>query len=84
MIKLKTTQREDYLPIVIDLTGEEGNAFALMSYAWGIGKQVGMERSEIEKVVFDMQQGDYTNLVKVFDANFGDLVLLLTNQNELV
>lgn len=60
-------------PIVIDLTGPQGNAFVLMGYAQSLAKQLGYDHKEIlEK----MKSGDYENLVKVFDDYFGDFVIL--------
>jgi|TARA_R110000787_G_scaffold134764_2_gene247137 hypothetical protein len=60
-------------PIVIDLTGPDGNAFALMGLANKLAKQLGLD-SEI--IINDMKSGDYENLLEVFDGNFGDYVIL--------
>ena len=60
-------------PIVIDLTGPDGNAFALMGLANKLAKQLGLD-SEI--IINDMMSGDYENLLEVFDGNFGDYVIL--------
>jgi len=60
-------------PIVIDLTGPDGNAFALMGYANKLAKQLGFD-SEI--IINDMKSGDYENLLEVFDGNFGEYVIL--------
>jgi len=60
-------------PIVIDLTGPNGNAFALMGLAKKLAKQLGLD-SEI--IINDMGSGDYENLLEVFDGNFGDYVIL--------
>jgi hypothetical protein len=60
-------------PIVIDLTGPDGNAFALMGLAKKLAKQLGLD-SEI--IINDMKSGDYENLLEVFDGNFGDYVIL--------
>jgi len=58
---------------VIDLTGPDGNAFALMGYANRFGKQLGYETGDITK---EMMAGDYDNLLKVFEKYFGDYVIL--------
>ena len=63
-------------PIVIDLTGPEGNAFVLMGYAKRYAKQLGMSGAKAERIVYEMQSGDYENLIKVFDKHFGDFVIL--------
>ena len=68
MIREKT-QKE----LVIDLTGPDGNAFALMSYAKRLAEQLGMN---YHVIIDEMKQGDYEHLVKTFDFHFGDYVIL--------
>jgi hypothetical protein len=58
---------------VIDLTGPEGNAWALMAYAQDFAKQLNFNSKEI---LDEMQSDDYENLVSVFDKYFGDYVIL--------
>jgi hypothetical protein len=60
-------------PIVIDITGPDGNAFALMAYAKRFAKQLGLDSNAI---IEEMMSGDYENLLEVFDNAFGDLVIL--------
>ena len=60
-------------PIVIDLTGPDGNAFALMGYATRFAKQLNFDK---DKIINKMMEGDYENLLKVFDRYFGDYVIL--------
>jgi hypothetical protein len=60
-------------PIVIDLTGPDGNAFALMGYAKQFAKQLGLDYKTITN---EMMRGDYENLLQVFDSYFGDYVIL--------
>lgn len=69
MIRKKRLQRE----FVIDLTGPEGNAFALIAHAGGLAKQLGLDGNQI---IREMKSGDYENLVQVFDKYFGDYVIL--------
>jgi len=59
--------------VVIDLTGPEGNAFALMAYADRFAKQLDLDHVTIKA---EMRVGDYENLIKVFDEWFGDFVIL--------
>lgn len=59
--------------IIIDLTGPDGNAFALMGYAKRFAKQLGLDSEEI---ISNMMSGDYENLLEVFDENFGSFVIL--------
>jgi len=58
-------------PIVVDLTGPDGNAFALMGLASRLAKQLGFKSPTAE-----MMEGDYEHLLEVFDKNFGDYVIL--------
>lgn len=69
MIREKTPQTE----LVIDLTGPDGNAFVLLAYAKRFAKQLDMDA---EKITSDMKNGDYENLISVFDSYFGDFVIL--------
>ena len=69
MIREKQPQRE----VIIDLTGPDGNAFALMGYAKRFAKQLGLDSSEI---INEMTSGDYEHLLEVFDENFGSFVIL--------
>ena len=69
MIREKQPQRE----VIIDLTGPDGNAFALMGYARRFAKQLGLDSEEI---ISNMMSGDYENLLEVFDENFGSFVIL--------
>ena len=66
-------KQEQTGPIVIDLTGPDGNAFALMGYANRFAKQLGLDGKAI---INEMMGGDYENLLEVFDKNFGDFVIL--------
>jgi len=69
MIRSKTPQSE----IVIDLTGPDGNAYALLAYAKRFAQQLGLDFGKIQG---EMTSGDYENLVQVFDEYFGDFVIL--------
>lgn len=69
MIREKTPKEE----IIIDLTGPQGNAYSLMGHATQLAKQLGLDHEQILK---DMMAGDYENLIEVFDANFGDYIIL--------
>jgi hypothetical protein len=70
MIRKKQERTE---PIVIDLTGPDGNAFALMGYAQNFARQLDIESKPI---IEEMMSGDYENLLQVFDRHFGDFVIL--------
>jgi len=69
MIREKQPPRE----IIIDLTGPDGNAFALMGYAMRFAKQLGKDGKAITN---EMMSGDYENLIEVFEREFGNFVIL--------
>ena len=60
-------------PLVIDLTGPDGNAFVLMGYAKRLAKQLKFDGN---KIINEMMIGDYEELLEVFDRYFGDYVIL--------
>jgi hypothetical protein len=72
MIKKKVTKRSGR--IEVDLTGPEGNAYALLGYASRWCDQLGLNYQEISK---EMTSGDYENLVQVLDKHFGKYVTFL-------
>jgi len=72
MIREKQPQRE----VIIDLTGPEGNAFALMGYARRFARQLGYSKEDQDQLLELMQSGDYENLLEVFDDHFGSFVIL--------
>ena len=57
----------------IDLSGPDGNAFALMGYAKKFSRQLKLNDNVI---IQEMMAGDYENLLKVFQKHFGDYVTL--------
>jgi len=59
--------------IVIDITGPDGNAFVLMGHAKRFANQLGLDA---EAIINEMTSGDYENLLRVFDNNFGNFVTL--------
>ena len=69
MIRDKQQQSE----IVIDLTGPDGNAFALLAYAKRFAQQLSYDFDQIKN---EMTSGDYENLIRVFDDYFGEIVIL--------
>jgi hypothetical protein len=73
MIRKKQEQRG---PIVIDLTGPDGNAFALIAYAQRLAKQLDIDDHTVKVIKNKMMSGDYENLLQVFDKYFGDFVIL--------
>ena len=66
---------------VIDLQGPSGNAFALMGYADDFLRQMG-RRHEFNDMRTQMMSGDYENLVRIFEENFGDYVELINKPGD--
>jgi len=66
-------QKKDVYEKVIELTGPDGNAFALIGYATKFARQLDLDSTQIRE---EMMAGDYENLVAVFDKYFGDYVTL--------
>ena len=62
--------------IEIDLTGPQGNAYYLLGLAKRWGKELDMSQSYINTMLEKMKSGDYENLVKVFDDEFGSIVTI--------
>jgi len=60
-------------PLIIDLTGPDGNAYVLLAYASRFAKQLSLD---FDKVKNEMTSGDYENLLEVFDGYFGSFVIL--------
>jgi hypothetical protein len=73
MIRKKTERKEK--PI-IDLDGPEGNAYVLLGYVGDLGNQLGFSSDKIKNIRKEMQEGDYENLLSVFDNYFGEFVIL--------
>ena len=69
-------KKEKTKGIEIDLTGPQGNAFYLLGLAKRWGKELDMSQSYINTMLEKMKSGDYENLIKVFDDEFGSIVTL--------
>ena len=65
---------------VIDLDGQDGNAFVLLGLARGYSKDLNLDYN---KVLNEMSAGDYKHLLKVFQKYF-PFVILETNQTDLL
>jgi hypothetical protein len=72
MIKEKQLRRP-----VIDLTGPQGNAFALLAYAQNFHrdlKKIDISLPDFKIIKSEMMSGDYENLIATFDKYFGSYV----------
>ena len=74
-VELKTFNHKMF----IDIDGPNGNAFNLLGTASVWSKKLDLDGDSIRD---DMSSSDYINLLKVFDANFGDFVVLQTDNKE--
>ncbi len=63
--------------LFLDLKSNDGNAFALMGHANRLATRMGLEDEEKSKIISEMQNGDYDNLIEVFTKYFGAHVELL-------
>ncbi|KXK05254.1 MAG: hypothetical protein UZ17_ACD001000678 [Acidobacteria bacterium OLB17] len=67
----------DQIPMMeIDLRGPDGNAQALIVYARKIGRNIGLNKDEVEDVIREMTKGSYADLISVFEQNFGEYVIM--------
>jgi len=71
MIVNKNNKKEKR--IEIDLTGSQGNAYCVLGLAKDLSKKMGKNWEDIEK---RMTSGNYENLLKVFELEFGDHVVM--------
>ena len=72
---IKSIKTKKPFPIEIDLTGPDGNAYALMVYAKRFATQLEW-KDKGAALINEMMEGDYEHLLKVFDNAFGDFVTL--------
>ena len=72
---IKSIKTNKPFPIEIDLTGPDGNAYALMAYAKRFATQLEW-KDKGAALINEMMEGDYEHLLKVFDNAFGEFVTL--------
>ena len=60
----------------IDLTGPDGNAYALMGHARNIGRQLGYTEGRIQAIIKVMMLTNYEGLLHTFDTEFGHIVTM--------
>ena len=73
---IRKKQQSDKM--IIDLTGQDGNAFCLLGLANDLCKKLNRAWSDynFDIIYQDMTRTDYENVVRVFDDYFGHLVIL--------
>jgi hypothetical protein len=68
----------------IDISGPQGNAFALMSIAECMGRRLNIPSEKIEEIRRKMTSGDYNNLLKVFYHEYGSVVELYDADKRII
>ncbi len=71
--------RDSQHGLTIDLSGPEGNAFAVLGVAKNLAKQLDKDWKQIQD---DMTHSDYDHLLDVFEREFGSVVSLLNRPGE--
>jgi len=71
------TKQPSSSPLIVDLTGPDGNAFVLLGMAkrWaaaGLHRDLSLDFKSIRD---DAMSGDYEHLLSVLDNHFGDYVI---------
>lgn len=70
---IKSITEKSRLPVEIDLTGPEGNAYYLLHCARTFCNAMEKDWPAIES---EMMDGDYEHLIGVFDREFGEFVIM--------
>ena len=70
--------------MIVDLSGPQGNAYALMGVARSIGRELNRPYNEIKEVETRMMSGDYDNLVKVLFLEYGDFIQFKKDGKKIV
>lgn len=65
--------------ITIDISGPDGNAFAIIGLANKLAKKVGLDHKAI---CMEMMSGNYDHLIKTFDHYFGHFVDIVGYQEK--
>lgn len=80
-IKSINAKKDDrWGPNEIDLTGPDGNVYALMALATGVCRYNGINSDHI---ITGMKSGDYVNALKVFDFFLGGTFILYCDDDTL-
>jgi len=74
-------KKTQHTQALIDLDGPDGNAFALMGVAQQLCRQMDLNP---DKVLEEMKEGDYIDLVIAFDDIFGNVVNTTTGNEQLM
>ena len=72
------------LKMIVDLSGPQGNAYALMGVARSIGRELNRPYNEIKDVETRMMSGNYNDLVKVLYLEYGDFIQFVKDGRRVV
>lgn len=62
--------------IEVDLSGPNGNAFALLRLASDLGKKLGYTHDHVERILDEMRLSDYEGLLYTLEREFGNYIIL--------
>jgi hypothetical protein len=62
---------------IIDLQGEQGNAFVLLGIASRISRELNLSDDETKSIQNEMTASDYNNLLDTFERHFGEMYKLI-------
>jgi hypothetical protein len=74
-------EKKYFTPTVIDLDGPDGNAFCLLAAASSLSSSLELDG---ERILKEMQSGDYINLLQVFEKHFSKFVILESKDSSLI
>ena len=69
--------RDSQLGVCIDISGPDGNAFAIMGHYKYYARQLGHGDSYIRATQERMMSTDYENLLDIFEEELGNVVTLI-------
>lgn len=61
----------------VDLSGPDGNAYALLTLANRLGRELDLEPGVREMIHWDMTRSDYNHMIDVVEREFSDRVTLI-------
>lgn len=67
--------------IEIDLSGKQGNAFAIIGNARSLAKQIGYHQELIDQIILEMCSDDYQHLINRFEYYFGEYVQFINKDS---
>ena len=69
--------RDSQLGVCIDISGPDGNVFAIMGAYKNYARQLKHSRQHQEKIIEEMMSGDYDNVLDIFERELGTVITLI-------